>query len=393
MATALPFSVVPFENKSGTVSFRVTGSWGRERIRKNFPDRVSAENLCNAKNAEAMKAQAAAPMVMVQTRLSEADVRTAEGAVNRISGRWPLLAVIEAGIAHLESRPVGQKVAPLGEEWLTILEDEVSDRWRADLRKCVRRFTRENPDLMTDRWDRAFTRTWLDGLDLGKQTKANLRNGLHRFGGWLVESGHMAVNPAAGIRITGRMSGAKLADRPLPSIFTPRQAEALLRACELGACRRLLGWVSTCLFTGLRPESEAPRSTWAEVKFETGEFSVMGRKRGAKPRVVPMQPTAVAWLKVVKADAMDAPAVFSRRIRARAVELANAWLAEHHPKEKPIAWDEDIARHTFASYRSPQVPIHKLAEEMGTSASMIYAHYRNPRPAAEVAAFWSIMPA
>jgi integrase len=394
-----PFRVVPFENKaSGTVSFRVTGSWSGGRTRKNFGDRASADAFCNAKNAEALQAMATAPRHLVQTRLGEADVHAAEVGVDRIAGRWPLGRVIDAGIAALEAAKTAEPVGALVEDWLVVVEGEVSQRWYSDLRDRVRRFAADHPKLTTTGWDRAVTRAWLDALKtvdgqpMSKTSKANMRNAVHRFAAWLVERGKLDGNPAAGIRITGRTSGAKIADRPLPAVFTPRQAEALLWACQTGACRRLLGWMATCLFTGMRPDSEAPRATWDEVDLGAAEWNVMGRKRGARPRIIPLQPTAVAWLRVVKADKMEKPALYSRRAKVRAIELANEWLREHHPNEPAIAWDEDITRHTYASHRAPMVSVADLAEEMGTSPKAIYGFYRNPRRAAAVAAFWALRP-
>jgi integrase len=388
----LPFRVVPFENASGTWSYRVTGSWKGSRTRENYGDRASADAVCNAKNAEALKASSARPVRLVQTSVPDADLNAVESAIERIAGRWRVGDVLAAGISSFEATPAPQLVAPLAEEWFLLVESELGARWFKDLKKLVTQFTKGNPGLTTDRWDSVFTRTWIDGRAVGKQTKANSRNALHRFGGWLVERGFKKENPAGGIVIRGRRSAAQIADAPMPTIFTPAQAEAMLRACELGSCRRLLGWMASCLFAGLRPESEAPRATWPEVHLKTSEWSVMGRKRGAKPRVVRLQPAALAWLRVVKADAMEKPALYSRRVRRRAVELANEWLAKHHPKERPIEWDEDVTRHTFASYRAPQIPVDDLAKEMGNSAAKIYAHYRHPQRAAAVKAFWEIRP-
>jgi integrase len=178
----------------------------------------------------------------------------------------------------------------------------------------------------------------------------------------------------------------------MPTILSPLQAEALLRACESALCRRLLGWMAVCLFAGLRPEGEAPRITWAEVNFRTRELSVMGRKRGAKPRIIKLQPTALEWLNVVKADLMPQPAFFLRHLRRKAVEIANEWLANSYPKEAAIVWDEDITRHSFASYRSPHIPVHELAAEMGNSPAMIYGHYRHPQSKAAAEKFWAIRP-
>jgi integrase len=176
-------------------------------------------------------------------------------------------------------------------------------------------------------------------------------------------------------------------------VFTAAQAEAWMRACCSPEYRRLKGWAILCLFCGLRPSSEAINLTWDEIDLESGEISVMGTKRGAKPRHVKLTKTALAWLKFAKEDGEATPGFFNKYQRRMAVVKANEWLAEHHLKEKPLVWDEDIQRHTYASYRSSDgVPLYALADEMGTSTRTIYAHYRNPRPAAEVKAFWAIRP-
>jgi integrase len=392
MATALPYRVTQYTNASGTTSFRVTGSWNGERTRENYANEIEANAVCEAKNAAALAAIPTIPTIVIQTRAKEAEVRALEVALDRISNRWDVTAVLNAGIMAMETKAPGVLVGPLAETWLKLIEDQVSSRWLSDLRHRVRKFVADNPGLMTDKFDRATVRKWLDELPHAQQSKANMRNAVHRWAGWLVERGHLIENPAGEIRITRRKSGAQQADQGLPSIFTPRQCDALLRACELGACRRLLGWMAACLFTGIRPDSEAPRAEWAEVNFQSGEWSVMGRKRGAKPRVVKLTPAALAWMKVAKADAVEKPALYSRRAKERAIELANEWLANNHPPEKPIAWDGDITRHSFASYRSPQIPVHDLAAEMGNSPGTIYAHYRHPQPASEVKAFWALRP-
>ena len=113
---------------------------------------------------------------------------------------------------------------------------------------------------------------------------------------------------------------AKENDQPdyrdgMRAVLTPAQAKAFLAACEGAECKRLKGWVALCLFCGLRPESEAPRLTWAEVNFQSGECSVMSRKRGAKPRVFKMTPQALAWMLAVMEDGAAQPGRYWRRGR------------------------------------------------------------------------------
>jgi integrase len=390
MTTTLPYFVKPFTNGSGTTSFQVSGSQQGERVRKNFSDRGLAEAFCNKKNAEALQIVSSINWQVVQTRATEKDVRQLETALDRVSQRWSVAEVMAAGLEALEARVPAKPVSALIEEWLLLVQHEVSARWYNDLKWRLNAFAGDHPDLTTDRFNRSVVRGWLDRLPYAQQSKSNMRSAVHRFGRWLVERGFVRENPASEIRISRRKTGAQQGDQTAPTVFSPLQCEALLRACEMGACRRLLGWMAACLFTGMRPESEAPRATWSEVNFATSEWSVMGRKRGAKPRIIKLTPTALHWMKIVEADKLEKPALYSRRAKAKAIELANAWLKEKHPTEKPIVWDEDITRHTFASHRAPQVPVHELAGEMGNSPGTIYAHYRHPRNAADVAAFWAI---
>jgi integrase len=381
-----PYRVTPYRN-----SWRVSGTHAGKRLRKNFADQAEAIVFCEARNAEALGSTA--PADWRKTRLSEQQAAQAEAAFAMI-GSADLLKIVSAGLAAVaQSARIGP-LEPLFNEWLTVVRPQVSARWYYTLKHRVWKYVKAHRGATTQMMTRVALREWLDRTGGSVQTKRNLRNALHRFCGWLCERDYFerGENPAAGITFSRPQSGAEMQDRPLPSVFTPAQAEALLRACELGACRPLLGWMSVCLFTGLRPESEAPRLTWAEVNLRTRELSMMGRKRGAKPRIVPLSDAALAWLRVVKADAMEQPAYYSRAMRRRAVGLANEWLATHHPREKPIVWDEDITRHTFASHRAGQVSVAELAGEMGTSPAMIYGHYRHPRTAAQVKAFWLIRP-
>ena len=388
-APLLPFGVTKYQNASGTESFRVSGTWNGERMRKNFADRATAEAVCNAKNAEAL-APSARKQRLVPTTLSDEELAAAEAVVARAQGRWPIGRIGEAGLAALESVPVSEPVAALAQEWFKLIEGEVNERWRHDLASRVGRFVRDNPKLMTEGFTRPMVRKWLDGLKVGTQTRANTRNCLHRFAAWLVERGKLRENPAGGIRIKRREADAEENGTP-PTVLTPAQAKAFLAACEGAECKRLKGWVALCLFCGLRPESEAPRLTWAEVNFQSGECSVMSRKRGAKPRVFKMTPQALAWMLAVMEDGAAQPGRYWRHLRTRAVELANERLAECG--EPLVVWDEDILRHSCASYRaSGGMALHLLAADLGTSTKAIYRYYRHPRPAAEVAAFSKIMP-
>ena len=392
-ANVAPFGVIEFINPTGTTAWRVQGVLNGERIRKNFVSSAEAIEFCNAKNAEAGVLMDS-PQALARTRLSSADLVAAEHAVDKAAGRWTHAEQCEAGFESMLRRVKSEPVLPLALQWFDLVRGEVNLEWAKDLRQRVRYFLADNPTLTTDQFTQAQFREWLDGLDVGQQSKANIRNCVHRFAGWLVERGKLTANPAAGLRLKKSAKAAR--GNIMPSVLSAAQAAALFRACDHPETRRLKGWLVLCLFTGLRPggktdSGEAPLLQWSEINFKSGELSLHGRKRGAKVRIFKLHEQALAWLREVKKDGEDRPGQFWRHLRRRAVDFANTELAA---KGEPlISWDSDILRHTYASIcASEGMSVDRLAAQMGTSTSMIYAHYRHPRTESEVMAFRAIMP-
>jgi integrase len=365
-----PYSV----KKQTSGLWRVSGTLEGARLRRHFTNEGEAHAFCDDKNAGAgARAQA---VNYHQTRLDADALAACEAGVVLVAGRWPLHDVFAAGVgALITARPAGE-MAPLLEEWLLLVQHEVSDLRLTELRKCCRRFVRLSSGATTGEFTRQAVRDYLDAQAWAPTTKRNNRNALHRWADWLIQKGYFAVNPCSGVRVRrGR------AEQGLPSILSPEQAAAFMRTTETAECRRLKGWAALCLFCGLRP-SEAFRLTWPEVSIGTRELTVMGRKRGSKPRVVKLGPTAVAWLKAVKEDGEPRPGYYTRRLFRMAVDASG------------LDWHEDILRHSYASYTSAGgTPIGELAEQMGNSPGTLYAHYRTPRTAAQVKVFWEIRPA
>jgi integrase len=142
--------------------------------------------------------------------------------------------------------------------------------------------------------------------------------------------------------------------------------------------RHALGHVVLTLLCGLRP-SEAERLTWGEISLERSEIAVLGRKRGSKPRVVPLQPAAVAWLALV--DLTAPPGRYFRKT------VLKAW------GDAELTHSQDICRHTYATMRAAQgIPVSQLAAEMGNSERVIHAHYRAAISRREAEEFWALRP-
>jgi integrase len=189
-----------------------------------------------------------------------------------------------------------------------------------------------------------------------------------------VDTGRARENPCVGVRLP-KPGGITL--KP-PVTLSADQAAALLNVCAAPEYRHALGHIVLTLLCGLRP-SEAERLTWGEIALKRAEIAVLGRKRGSKSRVVPLQPAAVAWIKLLDRDAPPGR-LFRKTLR-------HVW------REAQLTHSPDICRHTYATMRAAAgVPVAQLAAEMGNSERVIHAHYRAALSPTQAKAFWAIKP-
>jgi integrase len=309
----------------------------------------------------------------VLTTLSPAELAVAESAV--AIGSWQLRDIIEAGIGVLSAKSAhaAVKVEDLLETFLK--EIHAGGRWHSDLDSRIGSLIRDRPGITLGELTPGAVRDWLMEGKVAPQTRRNRRAALSRFGSWLVDSGRLSSHPCAGVRIAKPKAHAK----PPPATLTAAKAGALLAACEAEENRHALGHVVLTLLCGLRP-SEAERLTWGEIAIDRAEIAVLGRKRGSKSRVVPLQPAAVAWLGVL--DREQPPGRHYRKT------LARAWA------DAGLTHSQDVCRHTYATMRAAmRVPVSELAAEMGNSERVIHAHYRAAISPGDAEKFWALKPA
>jgi len=130
-----------------------------------------------------------------------------------------------------------------------------------------------------------------------------------------------------------------------------------------------------------------------------------------RARLVPISPNLLAWLETVPPSRRKGGIYYSRRLLdwiagkeprqdrriaepGKIKRKAKADGKKTRPEFEPIAWGQDILRHTRTSFRLAQTQnAPMVAEEGGHTLAIMRQHYVNRTiRAAEVKAFWNILP-
>lgn len=176
--------------------------------------------------------------------------------------------------------------------------------------------------------------------------------------------------------------------------ITPREIRILTPAVfrdTLHACRReMVPFVLLASFCGIR-HAELTRMTWRNIHLTDSdptmphgwvEVRADESKNAAKlghraRRLIPICPALARALLPLRKSAAAPICPFTK---------ADNQLAKL-TKVAGVAWSENVLRHSFGSYRlAITADEGKVAQEMGNSPSMIFAHYRavvSARAAAE----------
>ena len=162
---------------------------------------------------------------------------------------------------------------------------------------------------------------------------------------WRLRHGHLAANPAAGVR-------APKAPRKLPQVLDPDEARTLVEVptdAPLGLRDRAM--LELFYSSGLRL-SELCALRWRDLHLDDGLVNVLGK--GGRERIVPVGSFAREALREWRAEsrgADDAP-VFpgrgGRHISPRAVQLRMRQLAQRQGLFKRV--HPHLLRHSFASH-------------------------------------------
>lgn len=240
------------------------------------------------------------------------------------------------------------------------------------------------------------------GLPLTEVSTRKIKNLLVGAYNYALDKGYAKINPARTNRKqqrekkerVGLGTSSDAAHAAKAEILWPEEYDALLRA----APDRLVPALLLQGFCGIRP-SEAQRILWQHVDRKAKIVHIYPAvSKTHDYRTIPLRPILNAFLKKYYGQFSPESKIAPRSYREdldRARDNARALLAAEGAQHGMLRWPDDCLRHGFASYylAAGINDEQHLADEMGTSLSLIKSTYRQVTTAPLGKKYWSIKPA
>ena len=376
------FTVSRFENRNGTVSWRVAGLLHGVRIRRNF--KTKEEAAAEKAVLGIAELQAAAGMRAATTFLSEAQLREAEDAFRRLKSKpESLLFYLEYAFANYRTP---QREKPLAEAIKAYLATKTEEHTRTLLSKRqlgaityeLGVLERHFPSGPISQFTPQILAAYLNRGNPSLKTYNNRRGLISTFFKFALQSDWVVANPVEKTphhRINHRRGSAVT--------ITAERAAKLMHFLETYADGKLVPSFALSLFAGIRPCVRFGKITKLKpdsVKLDTGVIRIEPDVSKVRmPRIITIQPNLAVWLRAYPLEKFAI--VPPNTMNLRQVVC------------KKFGLTHDVLRHTFISmfvgkFRS----MGEAALQAGNSESIIRKHYLDLKSTAEAEAFFSIMP-
>lgn len=220
---------------------------------------------------------------------------------------------------------------------------------------------------------------WLDSQSRknSSKTRHDQRGHLVAFWRWALRQGFAGSDPIT-------------APERLPSIKVESGTRRVLSTEEVISIFKEIdepfrAWAVLGAFAGMRPEEISPSPTKKKHKRGLHCEEIDWRFRVIRipaevskvnrPRIIPMNDALIAGLKWAGIEAgMTGPTTIGNPSQTRTLSRLGKTLFDGQ-------WPKDALRHSFGSYRNSLIRnLDQVAEEMGTSVTMLHRHYHNPQP-------------
>ncbi len=358
------------------VSYRFTDDTGKPGRRHSyFARKAEAEAFAAEKGVEL--ANHGARHGTVEDDERAALVRFREWAARRTDPPT-LAALIEQAIAqHERSRPRSTVREAIDRRVMAAHKRGVSAVHLSDLEKKLDRFAAEYGERQIADVTREDVEGWLHRLNVSPTTWRNYAVAIGSVFMHAVKTRHLAASPLAG----GTLDSPKVTLRD-PKIITPAQLRGLLTAAHPDIVPLLV----LQAFCGVR-RAEASRLAWRHIHLDGQPYvelpSEVTKTHRRRTSEIPV--CAVSWLRPLAKLPSVRLGISDGYYRSHLLTAAEA---------AGIAWDNNLLRHSFGTYRLASTRNATLvAEEMGNSVGVVRVHYANVASPEAAEAWWKVEPA
>ena len=386
---------------TGNLAFMVANYVGGKRRFDSYPAEADALDAAHTLAKQIDKRDYVAASMTQGQAVEYADSAAAlapfnvsvRAAVSTVAGCLKIvgdLSNVHAAVKYYAARhkqTVKKAVADVVAELLKIKRGRgASERYTGDLEGRLQRFAndcRKDACSITT----SDVQIWLDGLKLSSQSYSNYRRVLHLLFQFALARGYAADNPVTGAEKVKIRNGEI-------GIFRPDEIASLLDAAD----EDFRPCLALGAFAGLRT-AEIERLAWEDIDL-AGRMIKIGasKSKTASRRIVPIHDNLVAWLstyaerrgKIWTGDSIT----FTNRERQTAAATAVKANPEKNIKEqKPVKWQRNGLRHSYASYRFAQIgDAGRVAGELGNSAAVVHKHYRELVKSADAERWFAVNP-
>jgi integrase len=384
----------------GKTVFLVTGTQNGKRVQLERAVRAEADALCAKMNAEFLPTQQSIERPAL-TRLSEERLRDAEEAAPML----PEWATFKETVTFYNShfRPVASlKWIDAVSRYLHRLKTEAKNEQITidTLDFVLTAFGRDAKINTTTDLTEETVKPWIFDPRISERTQRDRYDHLNRVCRWLITEKALLRNPLQNLLRPKVESGP-------PTILTVPQVQKLLdTAWTDPGGPDMLPFFAICCLSGARP-FEVRRAEEGHIFLPenrpapTPEPKKKGKKAKAEPEAKPETAIFEVWKSKTPWRSCELieplPGILTK-LKNRGLNLVY-WRKRPFDRIRKDAevfdlWDNDIQRHTFASYHyAVYHDIKWLERNMGTSERVLFDHYiRRTVRRSDAEAFFKVEP-
>jgi integrase len=318
--------------------------------------------------------------------MDEQQRRDAVQAVKLLPAGWTLTQCVQFAADHVKRTTQVLSIEEAIDRFL-VTKAKASQYHSSDLSRRLRRWAESTDQTQPIH---AVTKQELEGYlaKYSAQNYINHRAALSNLFGYALKVGAAPENPLSTIE-------KPRVKRSRPEILSDTEFATLLNRAGSQGRFDVLSWLVLGGLVGLRPY-EVLRLEWAGIHFQTREIRIEPPwTKTHRARVIPLQPNAVEWLRLIAAHPKDK----NEKVMPAESTWNNRWQKWRQEEDAPLrlAWwvgKDDILRHSYGTYRAAILRnSHNLAEEMGNSVTIVRTYYDAVVSPSLAKLWWKIRPA